>query len=424
MDLLKTWTGLCDTYLQGCLTQPPAPSERVEASDAPSPTYAAIFARIHADTTAGTVPDVYSYTYSPDLPEASRKLLEGLTMLESRIIQLGPLSKRIRECAKANRTRGVLLQLVESANAAKLRDISEKLSAIRDIIGEETDGSGVVTAREAMAIGLETAQRESKEGDGIRTGWPTLDRHYTVTPGSLLTLGAATNVGKSTVIASWFWTMAQRGTTVGIVSVEDSYADFGVKLLAAGSRTDPSAIWSMSLSQSDMQRIGDTVSRSRVPLHFAWVMSRQLQTVLDRMEHMAAVCGCKAIAVDFLQAIQGPSRKWTKREEIDYILEALIAKAGQLRIGLVVASQLVRSSTAEDDDGVARKPGITALKESGTIENRSQCVVLLHRERTTDTTIHVRLAKVKRHSAGAEFRVARVGGNGLLYEIEERGDGW
>lgn len=424
MNLLKTWTELCDAYLAGCACAPPSASERLEAADAPTPAYAAIFARITSDLTVGKVPDTFTYSLDPELPKASLDLLQK-AMVEPRVVQFGPLAKRIKECAKSHRVKSVLATMLDNVESANLKSLQTAASQVHELLAGEADGHGVMTARETMAVGLETAQREAKEGDGIKTGWPTLDRHYTVTPGSLLTLGAATNVGKSTVITSWFWSMAQRGTRVGIVSVEDSFADFGVKLLAAGSRTDPSSIWTMQLSREDMARIGDVVQKANIPLHFTWVMSRQLQTVLDRMEHLAQVEGCKAIAVDFLQAIQGPQRKWTKREEVDHILEALIAKAGQLKVGLVVASQLARSSTAEDEEGRARKPGITALKESGTIENRSQCVVLLHRERPTDTTIHVRLAKVKRHAAGAEFKVARVGGNGLLYEIEERGnDGW
>lgn len=389
------WVALCQTYLASLMLRPPGVGERVSPRDAPSPSWSAIFARIERDVLGGKVPDVFGHSLLPEVTALELDIYNHASASQGgSLASLESVAKRIAQYSASRRAATLSAALTRALLAADTASATELASSIIDVCRNNRDEvDQVLTVSEAMARGLETAQRESKESGGYRTGWPTLDNMYRLTPGSLLTIGAATNVGKSTVCTSWAWSLAAGGTSTAIISVEDPYEDFGVKLLAGAAFVDPSAIWRMELSGQEVERIGKVVSEAKVPLRFAYVMDRKLQTVLDRMELLASVHGCKVIMVDFLQAISGPTKS-SKREEVDFILEALIAQAGRLKVALVVTSQLARVATAEDESGKARSPGITALKESGTIENRSQCVVLLHRESLTDTTIKVRLAKV------------------------------
>lgn len=407
-----TWEGLCHDYVRGTQWGSIGTTERLDPSDAPNAGYASAFARIASDLTAGVRPDIFSYSLLPDCSEAEASVYRVAIESEPRSITFAKLSQRIKEFAVANKAKTFIAAMIEAAGSADIAKMRELTAYISDVCAGSDGQVEVHTAAQAMAVGLETASNESKLGEGIRTGWPTLDAAYRITPGSLITVGAATGIGKSTVITSWLWGMAQRGTPVGIVSVEDSVADFGVKMLAAAAQMDPSAIWQMRLTESDIRKVQKAIEQSKVPLHFTWVMSRKLQTVLDRMEHVVRVKGAQVVAVDFLQAIEGP-KKDGKRAEIDFVLEALIGQAGRLGVGLVLASQLNIRPT---DEGGYREPDIGNLKESGTIENRSQAVILLHRENKTDSVIKVRLAKVKRHATGARFEVTRANGNGLLYE--------
>lgn len=411
------WSELTHRYVHMCQYSSVPVHARLDAEHVP-PRYKKLVASIADQLLSGKPVDFYATKYSPSATPDLVALIDEIANEAAVHHGLEAVAKRIKEYAIADKASTLVSQLAAAIGTADVDAMGILAQNIGNIVSGSSEDMDVITAREAMARGLETASAEAKEGEGIRTGWPTLDRFYRVTPGSLLTLGAATNVGKSTVITSWLWGMAQRGTPVGIISVEDTVEDFGIKMLAAAAGVDPSLLWQMSLSADDVRRVQAAIDTANVPLRFTWVRSRRLQSVLDRMDLMVRQHGVKVIAVDFLQAIMGPHKK-EKREEVDFVLESMIAKAGQLNVGLIVASQLNRSSTSEDAEGKARVPGLSALKESGTIENRSQCVVLLHRDKPTSPTISVKLAKVKRHAAGAEFKVRRAGGNGLLYEVAE-----
>jgi replicative DNA helicase len=77
----------------------------------------------------------------------------------------------------------------------------------------------------------------------------------------------------------------------------------------------------------------------------------------------------------------------------------------------VLASQLRRP----ERDTVA-EPNVTALKESGTIENRAQAIVLLWRGESDKHLVHAKLAKVKRVASGQKFDLVRNPSTGQLVE--------
>lgn len=414
---MHEWSELTHKYIHMAQYTSVPVHARLDAEHVP-PRYKKLVASIADQLLSGKPVDLYAIRYDKSAAPETIQLIDDIANEAAVHHGLEAVAKRIKEYAKADKASTMVSQLAAAVGLADVEAMAVLAQNIGNVVSGSDEDMDVITAREAMARGLETAVAESKEGEGIRTGWPTLDRFYRLTPGSLLTIGAATGTGKSTVITSWLWGMAQRGTPVGIISVEDSDKDFGVKMLAACAGIDPAAIWQMQLSAADIARVQNAINQSNVPLKFTWVRSRNLQAVLDRMDMMVRQCGVKVIAVDFLQAIIGPGKK-EKREEIDASLEAMIAKAGMLNVGLVLASQLNIRPGLDKNTGKLPVPSLSSLKESGTIENRSQCVVLLSKEYENSTELNVKLAKVKRNVTGAEFKVRRAGGNGLLYEVAE-----
>jgi len=64
-----------------------------------------------------------------------------------------------------------------------------------------------------------------------------------------------------------------------------------------------------------------------------------------------------------------------------------------------------------------QEPTLYWLKESGSIENRAQCVVMLWRD--DQGQMHGRIAKAKRSRSGARFRLMRHERTGLLVQVDE-----
>lgn len=330
---------------------------------------------------------------------------------------LGPVADALREMGKRRRLVGIAERVALSLKAG-LMDVAKAEIAQLSLEWANAGGAEVYTFRQLLEHSLTTVKAEAgSRGALIRSGQPSLDEAYQMSAGSLLTIGAQTNVGKSTLIMTWLFDMASRGIPVGLVSVEDPAEDWGVKALAALSGVNPKAIWNNDFRGDTVDRIGQAIDGSAdYPLAFSYVADRSLDGVLGRMEHMARHCDARVIAVDYLQAIAHRPGK-DIRQRIDATLEELIAQAGRLGVSLVLASQLARP----DKGNPFREPNLIDLKESGSIENRSQCVVLLWRESdAVGAPIRGKVAKAKRSPAGKRFALVRQQGTGLLRELSER----
>jgi replicative DNA helicase len=332
---------------------------------------------------------------------------------------LGPIAEGLRTMAQRRRL-VTLSQRVTSSLQGGHMDAAHAALAELSLEWRGSSDAQVFNLRALMEYSLKAIQAEAgTKGALIRAGQPSLDDAYQMSPGALLTLGAQTNVGKSTLIMTWLFDMASRGIPVGLVSVEDPAEDWGVKAIGALAGINPSSIWGNKLDGHTVARIGDAMSSAAdYPLAFSYVADRSLDGVLGRMEHLATHLGARVIAVDYLQAISHRPGK-DIRQRIDATLEELIAQAGRLGVSLILASQLARP----DKGNAFREPNMIDLKESGSIENRSQCVVLLWREKDEPGQPTLgKIAKAKRQPAGARFTLVRQPGTGLLRELSQRND--
>ena len=293
-----------------------------------------------------------------------------------------------------------------SAALAAVDDDEEPILGWRDIC-----------ERTASAIVESVHERES--GKLIKLGTPTLDQHYLASPGTMTVVGAATNVGKSSILAAWGMSLGSRGIPTGIVSVEDPLEDFGSKALAAlgGLRTEDA--WQGRYDTSSVVDAGSRAGSLPLSLHLAVVRSRKIDTVLARMEQLVRGHGARVLIVDYLQAIAHRDGK-DLRERTDRTLEELIACAGRLGAHLVLASQLTRISKLEK----RREPVLNDLKESGSIENRAAGVVLLWRESDEPgAKTLAKLAKSKRGRAGITWTMERDR-CGALVECQSTTEDW
>lgn len=321
-------------------------------------------------------------------------------------------ARRLRELGEMRRRREQARRIVEACEAHAVDDARGLCSALGHDFEAVTDVEvlsfgGVIEQTIAAFVNQGTERDRS-----IKLGTPTIDARWRPYPGSLTVVGAATGTGKSTLLTSWALSMAQRGIANAIVSAEDPSEDFGSKMLGELARVDPSRIWRGDARPDEMNRIITAADEhGKLPISFSHVVSRRLDDVLAAMRLQARRHGARVIAVDYLQTIQPRTFAKDPRAGIDAVLAELIIEAGSLGVALVLASQLRRP----ERDTVA-EPNVTALKESGTIENRAQAIVLLWRGESDKHLVHAKLAKVKRVASGQKFDLVRNPSTGQLVE--------
>lgn len=333
---------------------------------------------------------------------------------------LEPIAERIREVATTRR-------LTRDADALRAALARGDMAMARVALGRVTmtaqarDPGRVLTFKELLehtAGEIRNAANES--GALVRLGTPTVDAAFRIGPGHMLCVGAQTNVGKTSLTWAWLMSMAQRGIPCGMVSVEDREEDLGAKALGELAGVNPAKLWAGGTSDEWARVASAAKAHATLPISTAWVGTRDLDAVLARMEFMATAHGCRVIVVDYLQAIAHRPGKDT-RERTNQTLAELIAQAGRLGVGLVLCSQLARP----DRGNPFKEPHLIDLKESGDIENRAQCVVLLWRKNDQPGPVLAKVAKAKRQAAGRRFTLGRHRDHAGLVEIDalEEGEG-
>lgn len=234
---------------------------------------------------------------------------------------------------------------------------------------------------------LRTAKID-RSGKAAVFGIAGVDRWVRMPPATITVVGAETNVGKSTLAASAVLSTALRDIRSALVSVEDPWAQLAAKMAAKVGQVNPRE----PLSEQPAFDLAERVQNARAKLVGvqAWgcqVRDRSLDGVLAAIR-AAASRGCTFVAVDYLTAIRRPpwvDRRAPRREWTDEILGALLSTAAERKVTLLLTSQFNREKGRN-------APTVHDLKESGSIGDAAQNVVLLHREKEA---VIATVAKVK-----------------------------
>lgn len=232
------------------------------------------------------------------------------------------------------------------------------------------------TALEAFMATLDRRQR----GDVLNTGLVDLDRIITgFEPGQLVVIAGRPGHGKSALAGTIAVNLAKRGKKILMFSMEmekDEVAGRFVSRLAhipGGVLKRPDAMTteqraSVVKGGEAMEALPITINTqgSLTPEEVASIATRQKRTA-----------GLDLVIVDYLQ-LMSSGRKFdgSRVQEISYITRSLKSLAGNLEAPIVLLSQLSRANDKEN-----RPPRLSDLRDSGSIEQDANLVILLNRER-------------------------------------------
>ena len=318
-----------------------------------------------------------------------------------------PDADRLRELRRLRSVRDASQKAAISAERGDLSGALEQLSAAQSDALNERAGNRARTAGELAHLVLRGLSGElPKHKRGIHLGLrPLHDAFGELKPGSVLIVGADTNVGKSSFTLEMLLAVAQRGDGAGFIGVEDPEEITGERLLAAVSGVSASRLHRRQpLSPAEWQALSQgtaLLERFKSKLMLADLSYANDLDVCAEMSRMAAQ-GIRLIAVDYIGEIESSKRAQDRRNEIRLIIRQLKSHAKRLGIALVIVSQLNRPKDAQ-----GREPTKHDLKESGDLENGAEAIVVLWRTQEDDfVPVHCKVAKSK------------IGGNGIRWNMQ------
>ncbi|WP_435640541.1 replicative DNA helicase [Micavibrio aeruginosavorus] len=261
------------------------------------------------------------------------------------------------------------------------------------ILAESGDGrKGFVTLKDSVARAIEIADKAYKTDGhvtGVTTGLRDLDEKLGgLHPSDLLILAGRPSMGKTTLATNIAFNAANRyaqtggkeGAVVGFFSLEMSSDQLATRILADQAEISGDSIRKGKLTENDFRRFVEASHRlSQVPLYIDDTPALSIGAVRTRARRLKRQSGLGLIVIDYLQLLQGSGSRQSvenRVNEVSEITRGLKAIAKELDIPVIALSQLSRAVEQRDD----KRPQLSDLRESGSIEQDSDVVMFVYRE--------------------------------------------
>jgi replicative DNA helicase len=238
---------------------------------------------------------------------------------------------------------------------------------------------------------------------GYLAGLAPVDSIFAFEPGTVTTIGARTSVGKSMIMGQFALNMAMQGLPTLLISLEMRRLELAERMMACWGEIRHRALRTGQLSEDEAIRASEAYTALATHLfQVSTTPGQTLGAIASKARRHKLRHGLKVLAIDYLQLIEGERiRGESRAEEVGRISKGLKRLALELDIVVITASQLNR-------DAANGKPQLAALRESGSIEQDSDAVILLWQEdgdRDPDR-VHGQVAK-QRNGKVAEFEMFR-----------------
>lgn len=214
---------------------------------------------------------------------------------------------------------------------------------------------------------------------GVETGFFELDEMMSgMQRGEMLIVAARPSMGKTAFAINIAEHVAcTKKQAAAVFSLEMSKQQLAQRLLCSRSGVDSHRLRRNLLNQDDFLTLMQTADElSNAPLYIDDTPGLTILALRAKARRLAASHDIKAIFVDYLQLMSAGGRVESRQQEVSEISRSLKALARELQVPVVVLSQLNRQ--AEGREG--HRPRMSDLRESGSIEQDADVVILLHRE--------------------------------------------
>ncbi len=260
--------------------------------------------------------------------------------------------------------------------------------AIFDIVMRRSGSDALIPIRDVMMNTYAYIEELSTlKGDisGVPTGFKQLDRTLTgLHGGELILVGARPSMGKTSFAINIAGHAAvYENRTVAIFSLEMPREQIVLRMLCSDARVDMQKVRQGTLNSEDWAKLARSVgplSASNCYLDdTAGITPTQLRSRCRRlmMEH-----GLDLIVVDYLGLMHSDSQAENRQLEVSEISRSLKAIALELKVPLIACAQLSRAAATRPD----KRPMLSDLRDSGSIEQDADVVMFLHRESYYDAT--------------------------------------
>ncbi|MDQ1693585.1 MAG: replicative helicase [Acidobacteriaceae bacterium] len=304
----------------------------------------------------------------------------------------------IEEYVRIVKDKSLLRQLIHVCNTAMTQAVDQSEDALEVLNAAESallevsergltrDFSNIPSIVKQHFGTIDNIWKLKREVTGLATHFKDFDRMTSgLQPAELIIIAARPSMGKT----AWAINIAQRaaledGKVVGIFSLEMSSESLLRRMLASEAFVNMRKIQSGFISRDDQDALIEAAAK--LTESNVWIDDTpgiSLAEMRAKARRLKQQRGLDLIVVDYLQLMSATlpgaagKRHENRTQEVSAISRGLKALAKELNVPVIALSQLSRASEQRGGD---KKPMLSDLRESGSIEQDADVVAFIHRE--------------------------------------------
>ena len=274
----------------------------------------------------------------------------------------------------------------QEQNAEDIIETTEK--SLFDLAERGSFSQSFLKFNQALDQTIEMATQAMQNDQGIvgvPTGLTDLDEKLGgLHKSDLVILAGRPSMGKTALATNIAYNAAQNvlkkqeKSSIAFFSLEMSSEQLSTRILSEQARIKSDDIRRGKVTEEEINRYIET-SRNiyNLPLYIDETPAITIATLCNRARRIKRLFGLDMIVVDYIQLMRGTfNNKDGRVQEISEITQGLKAIAKELSVPVVALSQLSRAVEQRDD----KKPQLSDLRESGSIEQDADVVMFVYRE--------------------------------------------
>ena len=272
-------------------------------------------------------------------------------------------------------------------SAENIIEVTEK--SLFDLAERGSFSQSFLKFNQALDQTIEMATQAMKSDQGIvgvPTGLTDLDEKLGgLHKSDLVILAGRPGMGKTALATNIAYHAAQsllsrqEKSSVAFFSLEMSSEQLSTRILSEQARIKSDDIRRGKVTEAEINRYIET-SRNiyNLPLFIDETPAITISTLCNRARRIKRLFGVSLVVVDYIQLMRAPSsnRNDNRVQEVSEITQGLKALAKELKVPVLALSQLSRAVESRDD----KKPQLSDLRESGSIEQDADVVMFVYRE--------------------------------------------
>ena len=309
-------------------------------------------------TLISTVPTAANAGYYAGIV-AEKALLRRLVEAGTRVVQYGYAGAEGSDVAEVvDRAQAEIYDVTD-------RRLSEDFVPLEQLLQPTMDEIDAIASSGGRASGVPTGFVEL---DDVTNG---------LHPGQMIIVAARPGVGKSTLALDFLRSCSIKHQMTSVMfSLEMSKSEIVMRLLSAEAKIKLSDMRSGRMGDDDWARLARRMSQiSEAPLYIDDSPNLTMMEIRAKARRLRQKADLKLIVVDYLQLMTSGKKFESRQQEVSEFSRSLKLLAKELEVPVVALSQLNRGPEQRTD----KKPMLADLRESGSLEQDSDVVILLHR---------------------------------------------